>query len=113
MFIDDILIYSANMEEHEQHLGLVFEKLREHKLYLKSNKCELARNGIEYLRHVISSSGVTADPTKIFAMLSWPLPKTIKGLRGFLGLTGYYWRFVKNYGIISRPLTNLLKRGSF
>lgn len=113
VFFDDILIYSTCIEEHERHLRLVFEKLRAHELFLKHSKCDFAKSEVEYLGHIINNSGVAADPTKISAMLNWPQPKTIRGLRGFLGLTGYYRRFVRDYGIITRPLTNLLKKGNF
>lgn len=89
IFFDDILIYSDNEDQHVIHLQKVFDILRENKLFIKRSKCELARSRIEYLGHIISAEGVAADDTKIQAMRDWPAPKTIKGLRGFLGLTGY------------------------
>ncbi|XP_074327173.1 uncharacterized protein LOC141665091 [Apium graveolens] len=113
VFFDDILVYNSNLEEHKHHLKLVFDKLRANSLFVKWSKCEIAKEEVEYLGHVISSKGVAADQKKIKAMITWPQPKNIKGLRGFLGLTGYYRRFVKDYGVISRPLTQLLKKGSF
>lgn len=113
VFFDDILIYSTDMNEHLKHLELVFQRLRDNHLYVKRSKCAFAQSKIEYLGHVISSQGVAADENKIIAMQQWPSPKNLKSLRGFLGLTGYYRRFVKHYGSLSRPLTNLLKKGAF
>lgn len=113
IFFYDILIYSGILEEHEHHLRLVFDKLRAHQLFVKRSKCELARAEVEYLGHVISRNGVAADQNKVDAMVAWPKPNNIKSLRGFLGLKGYYRSFVKNYGIISRPLTQLLKNRNF
>lgn len=99
IFFDDILVYSSSMEEHLVHLRLVFEKLKANSLFVKKSKCEFAQKQIEYLGHVISQEGVPADQSKIQAMLNWPQPKTVKALRGFLGLSGYYRRFVKERGI--------------
>lgn len=85
----------------------------DHKLVAKKSKCLFGQNKLEYLGHVISQEGVSTDPSKISAMKNWPLPTSIKQLRGFIGLTGYYRRFIKSYGEISRPLMQLLKKGSF
>lgn len=113
VFLDDILIYSPSLEMHLQHLTLVLEKLREHKLYMKHNKCSFSQTKLEYLGHIISSEGVSTDPSKTSAMLNWPAPATVTELRGFLGLTGYYRKFVKNYRIIAKPLTQLLEKKKF
>lgn len=110
VFFDEILIYSKNETEHAQHLELVFKKLLENQLHVKRNKCTFSQNKIEYLGHIISNQGIAADDSKIVAMKAWPSPKNVKALRGFLGLTGYYRRFVRNYGKISKLLTNLLKK---
>jgi len=113
VFLDDILIYSATREEHIQHIQEVFETLRANKLYLKASKCTFAQTSLEYLGHIISDKGVATDPAKTQEMLKWPTPTNITELRGFLGLTGYYKKFVKNYGIIAKPLTNVLRLKQF
>lgn len=113
IFFDDILVYSSSLQEHVEHLKLVFDKLQAYKLFVKRSKCAFAQPQIEYLGHIISSDGVSADKRKIQAMLEWPVPKTVKALRGFLGLTGYYRRFVQHYGVNCRPLTDLIKKGNF
>lgn len=113
VFFDDILIYNSSLEEHEQHLKLVFEVMRENKLYAKRSKCAFAVSRVEYLGHFISSEGISTDPAKIQAVQDWPRPATLKQLRGFLGLAGYYRRFVKSFGTIAGPLHALTKTESF
>ncbi|RVW97594.1 Transposon Ty3-G Gag-Pol polyprotein [Vitis vinifera] len=113
VFFDDILIYSRSFSDHIHHLSIALQVLRENLLYAKSNKCFFGHSSIEYLGHVISSGGVYTDPQKVAAVRDWPTPITLKQLRGFLGLTGYYRRFVKDYGKIAKPLTDLLKKDAF
>ncbi|XP_071902771.1 uncharacterized protein [Coffea arabica] len=110
VFFDDILIYSPDMDTHILHLRQVLETLRSHG---KLSKCSFGQNQIEYLGHVVTVEGVRADPSKVECMLNWLEPTDVKALRGFLGLTGYYRRFVKNYGAIAKPLTELLKKDGF
>jgi hypothetical protein len=113
VFLDDILVYSPTLEKHIDYLRLVLEKLREHKLYMKLSKCSFAQTSLEYLGHIISQEGVATYPSKTAAMAAWPVPTNVTELRGFLGLTGYYRKFIKYYGILAKPLTNLLKHKQF
>jgi len=113
VFFDDILIYSIDFSTHIDHLILTFQLLQQHQLHAKLSKCSFAVQEVEYLGHIISKHGVATDPKKIEAMLNWPIPKTIKHLRGFLGLTGYYHKFIRNYGLLSKPLSDLLRKDSF
>jgi hypothetical protein len=108
--MDDILIYAKTLDEHVALLKKVFQILKHHQFLIKKSKCSFATNTVEYLGHVISAQGVATDQSKIQAVSIWPTPKTVKQLRGFLGLTGYYRKFIRNYGLISRPLTDLLKK---
>jgi len=113
VFFDDILVYSGDMETHATHLRTALDLLRRNQLFAKSSKCIFGCKEVEYLGHIVTAEGVSADPGKIAAMVDWPLPKNIKALRGFLGLTGYYRKFIKGYGSIASPLTAMLKKNSF
>ena len=113
VFFYDILIYSGDWKEHSRHLQLVLEVLQQNQLFVKKTKCVFGKKQIEYLGHIVSEAGVATDSTKIQSMLQWPQPNSLKSLRGFLGLTGYYRRFIKDYGKVSQPLTSLLKKDNF
>ncbi|XP_022872608.1 uncharacterized protein LOC111391593 [Olea europaea var. sylvestris] len=113
VFFDDILVYSKDLPTHEQHLEMVFTSLAAHQLYANAKKCIFAQRQIEYLGHLLSAEGVATDPNKIEAMVHWPTPRNLRELRGFLGLIGYYRRFVAGYGAISWLLTQQLKKDAF
>lgn len=109
VFIDDILVFSETFEDHLIRLGNVFQRLSSHGLKLKGSKCELFKTSVSYLGHVISEDGVSTDPSKISSINSWPEPTNISQLRTFLGLTGYYRRFIRDYAKIAQPLNQLLE----
>lgn len=96
---------------HLEHVQKAFETLRHHQFYVKLSKCAFGKQELEYLGHIVTSNGVKVDQGKIQTVLTWPRSTDVSELRGFLGLTGYYHKFVRNYGIIPRPLTNLLRKG--
>jgi len=111
VFMDDILIYSSTLAERINLLQQVFDILRKHQFFVKLSKCTFAQQTMEYLGHTISAQGVSTELAKVQALQQWPIPKNLKEIRGFLGLTGYYRRFIRHYGLISRPLSDLLKKG--
>ncbi|PNX92431.1 Ty3/gypsy retrotransposon protein, partial [Trifolium pratense] len=113
VFFDDILIYSSNWQEHLHHLDTVLTVLQDNTLYVKLSKCSFGVLEIEYLGHVVTGQGVSMDKDKVQAVVNWPTPSNVKQLRGFLGLTGYYRRFIKSYAKIASPLTDLLKKEAY
>ena len=110
VFVDDILVYSRSFEEHEEHLRIVLGVLRSSQLYAKFEKCEFWQTEVKFLGHVVSKEGVAVDPSKIDAVLSWNRPNTITEIRSFLGLAGYYRRFIEGFSRIASPLTRLTRK---
>jgi energy-coupling factor transporter ATP-binding protein EcfA2 len=108
-FIDDILIYSKNEEEHAKHLRIVLTRLREHQLYAKFSKCAFWLEQIQFLGHVLSTKGIVVDPSKVKDILELKLPTSVHQVRSFLGLAGYYHRFIPDFSKIVKPITGLLK----
>lgn len=112
-FFYDILIYRWNLVEHLGHFRSVLGVLKQYNMYAKMSKCKFAMEEVDYLGHVIFGCGVSRLTLKIVSMKEWPIPTSLKALRGFLGLTGYYRKFIRIYGTIAAPLTVLLKKNSF
>ncbi|GJY17567.1 putative reverse transcriptase domain-containing protein [Tanacetum coccineum] len=110
VFIDDILVYSKDEEEHGKHLKIILELLKKERLYAKFSKCDFWLDSVQFLGHVIDRSGVHVDPAKIEAIKSWAAPTTPTEVRQFLGLAGYYRRFIKGFSLISKPLTKLTQK---
>ena len=110
VFIDDILVYLKNEEEHKEYLRLVLEKLREHQLYASFSKCEFWLKEVGFLGHVISGEGIAVDPTKVQLVTEWLAPTSVGEIRSFLELAGYYTRFIENFSKIVKPMTELLKK---
>ena len=111
VFVDDILIYSQSKEEHEDHLRIVLQALRDHQLYAKFSKCEFWLNEVKFLGHVMSASGVLIDPEKVKTVMSWERPKSVFKIRSFLGLVGYYKRFIEDFSRLAAPMTRLTRKG--
>ncbi|KAK1627572.1 hypothetical protein QYE76_001887 [Lolium multiflorum] len=112
VFIDDILIYSKDKEEHAKHLKIVLQILREHQLYAKFSKCKFWLDSVEFLGHVITKEGIAVNPSKVQSVLEWKSPKNAKEIRGFLGMAGYYRRFIEGFLKIAGPMTKLLKKNT-
>jgi hypothetical protein len=111
VFIDDILVYSQNEEAHEDHLRLVLQKLCDNQLYAKFSKCDFWLKEVAFLGHIIVNGGIKVDPGKISEILNWKQPTDVSKIRSFLGLAGYYRRFIEGFSKILKPLTSLLEKG--
>jgi hypothetical protein len=111
VFIDDILIYSKNEAEHVKHLRIILQRLRDHKLYAKFSKCEFGLDSVKFLGHTISRDGISVDPSKVQEVMDWKPPQSVHQIRSFLGLAGYYRRFIPDFSRIAKPMTKLLKKG--
>jgi hypothetical protein len=110
VFIDDILIYSKTEEDHVDHLRVVLQRLRDHRLYAKFSKCEFWLNSVKFLGYTISSKGISIDPTKVQEVMDWKPTTSVHQIRSFLGLAGYYQRFIPDFSKIAKPMTELLKK---
>src|SRR5262249_23865823 len=110
VFIDDVLVYSPDEETHREHLRVVLETLRTHQLYAKFSKCEFWLESVHFLGHVISKEGVAVDPSKVQAVLEWKAPRTPSEIQSFLGLAGYYRRFIQDFSSLASPLTRLTRK---
>jgi hypothetical protein len=110
VFIDDILVYSKNEEEHEQHIWIILQQLHDHQLYAKFSKCAFWLKEDSFLGHVISVEGITVDPSKVQEILGQQSPRSITQIHNFLGLAGYYRRFIPNFSKITKPMTKLLEK---
>ena len=109
VFLDDILVYSKSEEEHEDHLRIVFHALRNHQLYAKFSKCEFWLTEVRFLGHVVSALGVSVDPEKVEAVISWERPKSVFEICTLLGLAGYYKRFIEDFSYLVAPMTKLTR----
>ena len=110
VFIDDILVYSKNEEDHAEHLRIVLTRLREHKLCAKFSKCEFWLRKVPFLGHVLLEDGISIDPSKVEEVLDWKASTSVTEVRSFLGLVGYYRRFIPDFSKIAKPMTSLLQK---
>ena len=110
VFIDDILIYSQSKWEHEYHLRIVLQLLRDHQLYVKFSKCDFWLTEVRFLGHVVSASGVSVDLKKVETVMSWERPKLVFEIRSFLGLAGYYRRFIEDFSRLTAPMMRLTRK---
>ena len=110
VFIDDILIYSGSGEEHAKHLRIILQTLREHRLYAKLSKCQFWLDSVAFLGHIVSAEGVSVDPQKVEAILNWKPPTSVTEIRSFLGLEGYYCKFIEGFSKIAAPLTRQTRK---
>lgn len=110
VFIDDILIYSKDKKQHKQHLRTVLETLRKEKLYVKFSKCEFWLREDMFLGHIIYADGIKVDPAKVEAVSNWKAPTSANEIRSFLGLAGYYRRFIEGLSMLAKPMTQVLQK---
>ena len=110
VFIDDILVYSKNEEDHAKHLHVVLQRLRDHRLYAKFSKCKFWLDSVKFLGYTASSKGISVDPGKVQEVMDWKPPTSVHQIRSFLGLAGYYRCFIPDFSRIAKPMTELLKK---
>jgi hypothetical protein len=113
IFFDNILIYSSSWAEHLQHMAIIFNELRAHRLHLKRSNCSFGMTSVAYLGHVISADDVMMDADKVTAVVAWLTPQSPRALRGFLGLAGYYQKYIRDFSLIAAPLMCLLQCDTF
>ena len=112
LYLDDIIVFSDSVEEHLKRLEEILQRLRAANLMLKPSKCHFFKHQVEFLGHIVSQDGVSTDPHKVEAVKEWPIPRRVRDVRAFLGLTGYYRRFIQNYGEIAKPLHKLTEKNT-
>lgn len=112
VYMDDVVIFSKCLQEHLLHIKLIFERLREVNLKIQLDKSEFLYKEVAFLRHIITPEGIKPNPSKLEAVLKYPIPKTVKEIKSFLGLIGYYRRFISGFAKITSPMTKCLKKGS-
>lgn len=112
VYMDDIVVFSKSLQEHIYHLQLIFQKIREFNLKIELDKCEFLSKNVEFLGHLITPEGISPNPTKLKAVENYPIPRTVKEIKSFLGLIGYYRRFIENFAHIVSPMTKCLKKGA-
>ncbi|KMQ82954.1 enzymatic polyprotein endonuclease reverse [Lasius niger] len=110
VYLDDIVIYGASLEDHNKRLKVVLQGLRENNLELQPDKCEFLRKEVMYLGHIISENGISPNPSKLTAIKEFPTPKKVKDIQSFIGLAGYYRKFIEDFSRITKPLTKLTKK---
>ncbi len=110
VYLDDIFIYSKTIEDHKKLLHEVFQRLKKYKLYLKATKCNLFLEKVAFLGHIVTSEGLSVDPSKVDTIKNWPLPRGVKDVQSFLGLANYYRRFVLRFSEIAAPLSRLTRK---
>lgn len=110
VYLDDILVFSSNIEDHRDHVSIVLSRLRKHNLFAKLSKCSFEQDHVEFLGHSVSSYGISPLPEKVSSVIDWPVPTNVKQVQQFVGFTNYYRRFISNYSLLAAPLTNLTKK---
>jgi hypothetical protein len=111
VFIDNIFIYSKRDSDHEEHLILVLQKLQDNQLYAKYSKCEFWIDKVPFLGQITSNGGILVDPAKVKEIVAWSIPTTVMEIRSFLGVVGYYRRFIEGFSKIAKPMTSLMEKG--
>lgn len=112
LYLDDIIVYSINFEEHLRNLSLVFDRLENANLKLKAKKCSFFKQEVTFLGHIVSREGVKTDPSKTKAVMDWKIPQSVRELRSFLGLVSYYRRFIKDFAKIAKCLHGLTSKNT-